>query len=55
MGHSNASMADRYGRQWVEDIEYRQDQVKKVGLGFELPPSLFGLLGLQIVENVTAA
>src|SRR5882724_4355070 len=23
MGHSNASMGDRYGRQLVEDIEYR--------------------------------
>jgi hypothetical protein len=44
-----------YGKQLVEDIEYRQDQVKKVGLGFELPPSLFGLRGLQIVENIAAA
>jgi hypothetical protein len=55
MGHSNASMADRYGKQLVEDIEYRQDQVKKVGLGFELPPSLFGLRGLQTVKNIAAA
>src|SRR5258707_8557368 len=55
MGHSNPSMGDRYGRQLVEDIEYRQEQVKKAGLGFELPPRLFGLRGLQIVENVEAA
>jgi integrase len=55
MGHSNASIGDRYGKQLVEDIEYRQEQVKKVGLGFELPPCLFGLRGLQIVENVEAA
>jgi integrase len=55
MGHSNASMGDRYGRQLVEDIEYRQDQVKNVGLGFEPPPALFGLHGLQIVENSEAA
>jgi integrase len=55
MGHSNASMGDRYGMQLVEDIEYRQAQVKKVGLGFELPPCLFGLRGLQIVENAPAA
>jgi integrase len=55
MGHSSASMGDRYGRQLVEDIEYRQDQVKKVGLGFELPPTLFGLHGLQIVEKSEAA
>ena len=55
MGHSNASIGDRYGKQLVEDIEYRQAQIKKVGLGFELPPHLFGLHGLQIVENVEAA
>jgi len=47
MGHSNASMGDRYGRQLVEDVAYRQDHVKKVGLGFEPPPALFGLRGLQ--------
>jgi integrase len=55
MGHSNASMADRYGKQLVEDVEYRQQQVKKVGLGFDLPPSLFGLRGLQILEGSAAA
>jgi hypothetical protein len=31
----------------VEDVGYRQDQVKRVGLGFELPELLFGL---QILE-----
>jgi len=55
MGHSNPSMGDRYGRQLVEDIDYRQDQIKKVGLGFELPESLFGLRGLQILEATAAA
>jgi hypothetical protein len=40
MGHSNASMSVRYGKQLVEDVEFRQQQVRK-GLGFELPP-LFG-------------
>ena len=55
MGHSSASMGDRYGRQLVEDIEYRQEQVKKVGLGFEPPPTLSGLRGLQIVEKSEAA
>ena len=53
MGHSNPSMADRYGRQLVEDVEYRQEQVKKVGLGFDLPPSLIGLRGLQAVVNMS--
>jgi hypothetical protein len=35
----------------VEDIEYRQEQVKKVGVRHVL----FGLRGLQIVENIAAA
>ena len=48
-------MGDRYGKQLVEDVEYRQDQVKRVGLGFDLPPSLFGLRGLQIVKQMDAA
>jgi integrase len=52
MGHSNPSMGDRYGKQLVEDVEYRQEQAMKVGLGFDLPPSLLGLHGLQTVTNV---
>jgi hypothetical protein len=40
MGHPNPSMGDRYGKQLVEDVEYRQEQAKKVGLGFDLPPVL---------------
>jgi hypothetical protein len=55
IGKTPASMADRYGKQLVEDIEYRQEQVRKVGLGFEVPPSLLGLRGLQIVEGSVAA
>jgi integrase len=53
MGHSNPSMGDRYGKQLVEDVEYRQEQVKKIGLGFDLPTSLLGLRGLQTVGNVS--
>ena len=30
----------------------RQEQAKKVGLGFDLAASLFGLRGLQTVSNV---
>lgn len=51
MGHSNPSMGDRYGKQLVEDVVCRQEQVKKVGLGFDLTPSLIGLRGLQMVVN----
>jgi hypothetical protein len=55
MGHASASVGGRYGRQLVEDIEYRQEKVKKVGLGFEPPLALFGLRGLQIVEESEVA
>ncbi len=47
MGHANPSMGDRYGRQLIEDVEYRQEWAEKVGLGFDLTPSLLGLRGLQ--------
>jgi integrase len=55
MGHSNTTMADRYGKQLVEDIEYRQDQLSKVGLGFEVPASMFGLRGIRVTEVHAAA
>jgi hypothetical protein len=48
-------MGDRYGKQLVEDVDYRRDQIKKAGLGFELPESLFGLPGLQILDATAAA
>ena len=54
MGRSNPNMGDRYGKQLVEDVNYRQDQIRKAGLGFELPESLFGLRGLQILEATAA-
>ena len=37
------------------DIDYQQDQIKEVGLGFELPESLFGLRKLQILDATAAA
>jgi len=46
MGCSSVSMADHYGRQLVEIVKYREQQIKKVGLGFDLPPSLLGRRGL---------
>ena len=44
MGHASAKIGDRYSRQLVEDVEYRQEQVNKVGIGFEPPPLLVALL-----------
>ncbi len=55
MAHTNGSMGDRYGKQLLEDIEYRQREVSKIGRGFELPQSLLGLLGLQIANSTIAA
>jgi len=43
------------GKQLVEDVGYRQDQVKRVGLGFELPESLFGLRETQTLDATAAA
>jgi hypothetical protein len=57
-GHSNPTMGDRYREQLVEDVEHRQELVKNVGLGFDLPPSLLRLPWLEtfgIVSNEEAA
>jgi integrase len=57
MGHENDDMSTRYGKQLLEDVQYRKEWAEKVGLGFELPmskPVLFGLRGLQNEENVNA-
>jgi hypothetical protein len=37
------------------DVEYRQERVKNVGLGFELPPSPVQVREPQIVEGIVAA
>ena len=53
MGHADSEMSSRYGMQLLEDVVFRQEWAKKVGLGFDLPtnvPSLFGLRGLQTAE-----
>ena len=38
MGHENSDMSSRYGKQLTEEVEFRQQWARKVGLGFE-PPS----------------
>ena len=37
MGHSNGEMAGRYGKQLLDNIQWRQECAAKVGLGFALP------------------
>lgn len=36
MGHENADMSSRYGKQLTEDREFRQQWAEKIGIGFEL-------------------
>ena len=37
MGHANGEMSGRYGRQLLDNVQWRQDCAAKVGLGFTLP------------------
>jgi hypothetical protein len=39
MGHAEGDMSDRYDRS-REDVQYRKDVAKSMGLGFELPKTL---------------
>lgn len=41
MGHAEGDMSDRYDRS-REDVQYRKDVAKAMGLGFELPKTLTG-------------
>jgi integrase len=37
MGHADREMSSRYGKQLIEDVQFRQQWAEKVGLGFTLP------------------
>jgi integrase len=37
LGHDNPDMSSRYAKQLTEDVEFRQEWVEKVGLGFVMP------------------
>ena len=37
LGHENPDMSSRYAKQLTEDMEFRQEWTKKVGLGFVFP------------------
>ena len=38
MGHANAEMSGRYGKQLLKNVQWRQGWAAKVGLGFPIPP-----------------
>ena len=37
MGHANREMSGRYGKQLLDNIQWRRECAAKVGLGFALP------------------
>jgi hypothetical protein len=37
MGHANREMSGRYGKQLLDNAQWRQDCAAKVGIGFTLP------------------
>jgi hypothetical protein len=37
MGHANGEMSGRYGKQLLDNVQWRQECAAKVGLGFLLP------------------
>jgi len=37
MGHANTEMSGRYGKQLLDNVQWRQQCAAKVGLGFTLP------------------
>ena len=50
MGHENNDMSTRYGKQLLEDVEYRKEWAERVGLGFDLPTQ-DGLIGICRIQN----
>jgi hypothetical protein len=62
LGHDNPDMSSRYAKRPTEDMEFRQDWTKRVGLGFELKGLLESESGVncatcaaEIVEHVCVA
>lgn len=37
MGHANGEMSGRYGKQLLDNVQWRKECAAKVGLGFALP------------------
>jgi integrase len=53
MGHENAHMSSRYGKQLTEDVEFRQQWAEKVGVGFELARASEPVSGLNCATRAT--
>jgi integrase len=53
MGHENADMSSRYGKQLTEDMEFRQQWAEKVGLGFDLPQASEAVSELNCATRAT--
>ncbi len=53
LGHANKDVTDRYAEQLKEDVEWREQEAERVGLGFRLPAieSSVGLLGLPTQQK----
>jgi integrase len=51
MGHSDAEMRTRYGKQLIEDVAWRQEWAEKAGIGFSLPEPRDGQPGQLSVVN----
>jgi len=54
LGHANKDVTDRYAEQQKEDVEWRNQEAERAGLGFTLPTleSSVGLLGLPTGEKM---
>jgi hypothetical protein len=61
MGHTNEEMSGRYGKQLLDNVQWRQECATKVGLGFVLPTNKQQLLidksgqVLRVQEQVAIA
>jgi integrase len=53
LGHDNPDMSSRYAKQLTEDVEFRQEWVEKVGLGFVMPEVSDAETGLSCATCAT--
>ena len=57
MGHENADMSSRYGKQLLSNRVFLAEWAEKVGLGFEIPsePGLVAIRAIRNQDSVVAA